>query len=152
MKNRIFSLSVFSLLAACFLYACAGSPNYGALGPQTDETGQVTVADLENSWEDYDVYYNTWYTATPAALMFDPRDNLTTLTGGSWSRVEDQTTLSEIIESITRKYNPKRVLVIVGPDKQFIGYMITPTTNLFIKVVDEKTFFVSNLRIPPSGP
>ena len=152
MKNRIFSLSVVSLLAVCFLYACAGSPNYGALGPQTDETGRATVAYLETSWEDYDVYYNTWYTATPAALMFDPRDNHTTLTGGSWTRVEDQDALSEMIESITRRYDPKQVLIIVTPDKQFLGYMITPTTNLFIKVVDEKTFFASNLRIPASRP
>jgi len=33
-----------------------------------------------------------------------------------------------------------------------LGYMITPTTEVFIKVVDEKTIYVSNLRVPPSGP
>jgi hypothetical protein len=123
-------------------------PNYGALGPHTGGNGTATYSDLEAGWEDYDIYYNTWYTATPVALMFDPRDNDTSLTGDSWTRVEEQAVFSRTI----KKLSPDRLWTIVGPGKKLLGYMITPTTNLYIKEIDENRYYVSNLRVRPSGP
>ncbi len=152
MKNRIFTLFFVVMLGACFLYACAGGQKYGAIGPHTGESGPVTVADLEANWGDYHIYYNTWHTANPAALMFDPKGNATKLTGDSWTLVKEQAAFSEMVKKITLSYSRARVLAIVGPDKQLLGYILTPSTQLYIKVVDENTFYVSNLRLPPSAP
>ena len=134
-------------MATCLLFSCAGLSDYGALGPPVGSHGTAFVADLENGWERYDIYYNTWYAATPAALMFDPRDNGITLTGKSWTKVEEQAVFSDYL----KRLNPStRLFAIVGPKKQLLGYMLTPTNQLYIKKIDDKTYYVSNLRPPPS--
>ena len=148
MKTRLTLFCTLSILAACLLSSCSGLPNYGALGPHDI----VTIDNLKDGWEEYDIYYNTWYTATPAAMMFDPRDNDTTLTGKSWTRVTEQDAVFELLRKVTGSYYLNRVWAIVGPEKQLLGYMITPTTQLYIKKIDDKTFNVSNLQVPPSGP
>ena len=151
MKNRLPQFYALSIFAACLLCACTTLPDYGALGP-ADGNSQVNIADLEAGWERYDIYYNTWYTATPAALMFDPRDNATTLTGNSWIRVTEAAAFADHMQRVSGKHEFTRIWAIVGPQKQLLGYMITPTTKLYIKMIDEKTFYVSNLQVPPSGP
>jgi hypothetical protein len=142
--NLFYTLCIFT---ACLLCSCVNLPNYGALGP-AGGNGEVSIDDLKAGWEDYDIYYNTWYTASPAALMFDPRGNDTTLTGNSWTIVKEQAVFSQYIEKLA----PSRLWAIVGPEKQVLGYMITPTTQLYIKKIDDKTYYVSNLQVPPSGP
>ena len=148
MKTRLTLFCTLSILAACLLSACSGLPNYGALGPHDS----VTIDDLKEGWEEYDIYYNTWYTATPAAMMFDPRDNDTTLTGKSWTRVTEQDAFFELLRKVAGSYQLNRVWAIVGPEKQLLGYMITPTTQLYIKNIADRTYYVSNLQVPPSGP
>jgi len=84
--------------------------------------------------------------------MFDPMNNDTTLTGNAWTRVEKEAEFTKLLKRVTGSFSYTRIWAIVGPEKQLLGYMITPTTEVFIKVVDEKTIYVSNLRVPPSGP
>ena len=151
MKSRPNLLYAMCILAACLLFSCSGLSNYGALGP-AGGSGEVSISLLKDGWEEYDIYYNTWYSAVPAALMFDPRDNNTTLTGNSWTRVEEEAEFSQLMERVTGSFNYTRIWAIVGPEKQLLGYMITPTTQLHIKMIDEKTFRVSSLQVPPSGP
>jgi len=151
MKNHLNIICTVLVLAASLLSACSGLPNYGALGP-AGGNGGVSIEDLKTGWEEYDIYYTTWYSAAPAALMFDPRDNNTKLTGNAWTRVEEAADFSKLLEKVTGSFSYTRIWAIVGPQKQLLGYMITPTTQVFIKVVDEKTFYVSNLQVPPSGP
>ena len=151
METRSALLYTVCICVACLLYSCSDLSNYGALGP-TGGSGDVSIADLKAGWEDYDIYYNTWYTATPSAMMFDPRDNDTTLTGKSWTRVTEQAAFFELLNKVARSYELTQVWAIVGPEKQLLGYMITPTTQLYIKNVDQNTYYVSNLRTPPSGP
>ena len=151
MKNRLAFIGLLYIFAACLLCSCAGLPNYGALGP-AGENNRVNIDDLKAGWEKYDIYYSTWYSATPAALMFDPRDNDTTLTGKSWTRVTDPAEFSDLLARVTGSSTYNRLWAIVGPEKRLLGYMITPTTDLFIKEIDEQTYYVSNLRLPPSGP
>ena len=140
------------MLAALFLSSCSSLPQYGALGPLAAGNDTVTIDTLKNGWEEYTVYYSTWYTAAPAALMFDPRNNNTSLIGHSWTRVKNQDDFLKFFERVTGSFTYDSIWAIVGPKKQLLGYMITPTTQLYIKEIDEKTYYVSNLKVPPSGP
>jgi hypothetical protein len=151
MKNHLNIICTLLILAAGLLSSCSGLPNYGALGP-AGGSGEVSIEDLKTGWEEYDIYYSTWYSTGPAALMFDPRNNDTTLTGNAWTRVEEEAEFSKLLERVTGSFSYTRIWAIIGPEKQLLGYMITPTTQVFIKMVDEKTFYVSNLQVPPSGP
>ena len=151
MKKRLASICALLFMATCLIYACAGPSNYGVLGPASG-TREITIAELKFNWKDYDIYYNGWHTATPAAMMFDPKDNDTTLTGSSWNRVTEESAFLEALDKITKRYFLKQVYAILGPERQLLGYMITPTTQMTIKEIDEKTYRISNLHIPPSGP
>jgi len=151
MKTRSAFVYTLCIYVSCLLCSCSGLPRYGALGP-AGGSGEVSIEDLKTGWNEYDIYYSTWYSAAPAALMFDPRNNDTSLTGKSWTMLKREVDFIELIDRVTGSFNYTRIWAIVGPEKQLLGYMITPTTRLFIKMIDEKTFYVSNLQLPPSGP
>jgi len=85
--------------------------------------------------------------------MFDPKKDNKALVGDKWTKIEDQETLSKLISSIQSQkanYCP-RLWRILGPDQQFYGYLFTAYYHipLVIKVVDDTTMWVYNLRLPP---
>jgi len=147
MKPKFLKHIVVFTLTLGFMTACAG--NYGTLSPQT---GRIGIADLADSLGDHIIHSSSWQSSTPAALMFDPKNNATTLTGSAWTRIDDPAEVSEIIEIINRSYPYRRVFELTGPDGQPLGYLISPTRNIYVKAVDEKTFSVSGLRRPIDSP
>jgi len=139
-------IAVFILISG-FLAGCAG--NYGSLTPQND---RISIADLEANNGDYIIHSSTWQRHTPAALMFDPKNNATTLTGSSWTRINDPAAVSETIKIITRSYPYRQVFEITDSQDRPLGYIISPTRNIYVKAIDEKTHFISGLRKPADGP
>jgi hypothetical protein len=149
-KKMLFGLIV-GLALLGLLTACAP---YGKLRLPTGPGDRMTLAQLEENWQNYNVLYAGQHRKLPSAVLFDRTDDNITLTGDRWFPVEDRETLKDLIDWIKREqpigvYYP-RVWEMRGPDGSFYGYMYTAWTNAVMKVVDENTVFVYDLPFPPS--
>ena len=139
------------ILILIFIMGCSG--NYGKIRKQTGSEGKVTLAELRDSWDDYDIYYGRRSNSYADAIMFDPKNNSTRLSGDSWIKIEDPETLDQTIKDIQSLYNYARVHLIEGPDNQVFGYMYYPGYFLVVvNVVDERTLYVSSLPKYKSTP
>jgi hypothetical protein len=137
---------ILSVSAGCFF-----ANKYGKLRLAGFSGNKMTIHELKENWEDYDVSYAGYSVGFPTAIMFDPKDDERKLTSYKWVRVKDQETLSALIGGFwvgTRDFRPK-VWKILGPNGQLYGYMYTPVDHAVIKVVDETTMWVEDL---PTGP
>jgi hypothetical protein len=133
------------ILFALFV-GCLGT--YGKITKQTGSAPKVTQAELSENWDDYDVYFGMRSGRRASAVIFDPKDNGTQLTGDSWIKIEDSETLSVKIKEIDGQYKHASVNIIEGPDNQAFGFIYYPSyLHLPVKVVDEQTLYVSTL--PP---
>ena len=77
-------LSVF--LITLIIYSCASwQKNYGKLRILPESRNEVTIQNLIDKWNDYNIYYSDIYEGyNPRAtlgIMFDPKGNNTTLVG-----------------------------------------------------------------------
>ena len=78
---------LFIFLIALILYGCSISlKNYGKLKMLPKGPGEVTIQDLIDKWEDYDIYYSGSFAKyygvrNPLGVMFDPKNNDTALVG-----------------------------------------------------------------------
>ncbi|MFO7554833.1 MAG: hypothetical protein R6W88_06485 [Desulfobacterales bacterium] len=145
-------LSVF--LVAILISSCASwSNNYGKLRMIDKSHSEVTIQDLIDNWGDYNIYYSDKYEGySPRAalgIMFDPKNNETTLVGDRWKKVKDQKDLIEMTEWIysNTQYEPW-LNEILGPDGKFYGYLYYSYGFVTLKVVDDKTMSVFNLEEP----
>jgi len=149
-KYRIFSVFLIALI----IFGCASwQQNYGRLRRLPTGQNGVTIQNLIDKWEDYNIYYSDKYDGfdarSPLGIMFDPKGNDTTLVGDRWKKVEDQKTLIEMTQWIypTTQYEPW-LNEILGPDGRFYGYLYYSYGFATLKVVDNNTMYVFNLDEP----
>jgi hypothetical protein len=145
-------LSVF--LVAIIISSCASlSNNYGKLRIVSKSQNEVTIQDLIDKWEDYNIYYSDKYEGynvrRPLGIMFDPKNNDTTLVGDRWKKVANQSDLIVMTKWIypTTHYEPW-LNEILGPDGRFYGYLYYSYGFATLKVIDDKTMYVFNLEEP----
>ena len=139
------------ILVIVFIMGCSG--NNGKVRKQTGTEDKITLAELRDNWNDYDIYYGMRSNRWADAIMFDPKNNGTKLTGDSWIKIDDQDTLDEKIKEVKIWYNHKRVYLIEGEDNQVFGYMFYPYyLRVPVEKVDEQTLYVSSLPKYRSAP
>ncbi len=148
--RRYISLSVTSLVFVFLMYGCAG---YGKIRPLPGDGDKLTVQELIENSDDYNIYYSGYSTNNPSGILFDPkRDNKTLVPGDGWIKVEGRETVSEIVSWIQILdfpwYMPE-LFSILDSDEQSYGYLFTGWHHLVSKVVDESTLFVNDLPSPP---
>jgi len=132
------------MLIFAFIVGCSGTN--GKISRQNGTADKVTLAELRENWNDYDIHYTTRNGRWAAAIMSDPKNNDTKLAGDSWIKIEDKETLSESIREIHLWYDYARVHIIEGPDNQVFGYIYYATyLQVPVEVVDERTLYVSTL-------
>ena len=81
-KYRFPSVFLFALIIS----GCASwQKNYGKLRILSEKQSEVTIQDLIDKWDDYNIYYSDHYerfnVRSPLGIMFDPKNNDTTLVG-----------------------------------------------------------------------
>ena len=139
------------ILILIFIMGCSG--NYGQLKIQTGADDKVTLSELRDNWDDYDIYYGMRSNRYADAIMFDPKDNGKKLKGDSWIKIEDQETLVEKIKGLQSIYDYAKVHIIEGADNQFFGYMYYGGYfHVSVNIVDEQTLYVSSLPRYKSAP
>lgn len=155
---RRYTYPTIIVLVCVFLMAgCSWLRGYGKLRLQPRGAREVTIQELRENWHEYTIYYAGYYGGLslkhPSAVMFDPEQDDRALVGDKWTKVGDEETLSKLISSIQSqraRYYP-RLWRILGPDDQLYGYLFSAWDRVpvVIKVVDERTMWVSNLPLPP---
>jgi len=126
---------------------------YGKLEIVPKGQDQLTIQDLIDKWDDYNIYYSDNYAGyserSPLGIVFDPKNNDTTLVGDRWYKVRDQKTLIELTKWIypTTQYEPW-LNEILGPDGRFYGYLYYSYGFVTLKMVDDKTMYVFGLEDP----
>ena len=142
------------LIAFVFIIGCSGNTgNNGKIRKQTGTGDKITLAELRDNWNDYDIYYGMRSNRWADAIMFDPKNNGTRLTGDSWIKIEDKETLDEKIKEVKSWYNYRRVYLIEGKDNQVFGYMFYPYyLRVPVEIVDEQTLYIGSLPRYKSAP
>ena len=149
---KIINYLVAMLIVWVALAGCS-TPNYGKIRKPTDSDEQVTIVQLGDNWQYYDVYYATRYSSRPAAVMFDPKSDDKKLVGKGWYKINDPVTLAKTIRIIQIWYSYAIVGIIKSPDGRVFGYMYyPPELNIPIRMLDERTLSVSTLPLPESRP
>ena len=147
---------IAGILILLFIFIIGCSTNTGNIGNVRKQSGtedKITLAELKDNWNDYDIYYGKRSIRWADAIMFDPKNNGTKLTGDSWIKIEDQETLDAKINEIQNLYSYARVHLIEGADKQLFGYMYYAFyLRVPVKIVDERTLYVSSLPKYKSAP
>ena len=145
---------LFIFLIALILYGCSISQkNSGKLRMIHKSQNDVTIQNLIDKWDDYNIYYSDIYDGyhprAALGIMFDPKNNETTLAGDRWKKVKDQKDLIEMTKWIysNTQYEPW-LNEILGPDGKFYGYLYYSYGFVKLKVVDDKTMYVFNLEEP----
>ena len=114
---------------------------------------KVTIQNLIDKWEDYDIYYCDKYDGygvrTPLGIMFDPKNNDTTLVGDRWKKVKNQKDLIELTKWIypTTQYEPY-LTEILGPHGRFYGYLYYSYGIVVLKKIDNNKMYVFELERP----
>ncbi len=140
-----------TIVIFAFVIGCSGT--YGKIIKQSGTGDKVTLTELRENWDDYDVYYGMRSGRWASAIMFDPNNNSTKLAGDSWIKIENQETLNAKIKEIQDQYDYVSVNIIEGPDSQIFGYMYYPSyLHLPVKVADERTLYVMSLPPYKSAP
>jgi hypothetical protein len=149
-RSKYIYIAFIGAMVMLLFFGCASMlTGYGKLRPQPMRGEGVAIEDLEQNWEDYVIHYAGQSVGTPAAIMFDPKDDDRTLVGDRWTKVEDQKTLSELIGWIKayQRFYP-RVWRILGPDDHLYGYLYFPLYRAVFKVVDSKTMYAFDVPSP----
>ena len=135
-KGMILSILIFSIVLV--INSCATGPK---IRPQRAIDERISLQELAQNWQDYDVSYAGWSVTDLYGIMFDPKDNSMKLGGSRWKKIEDQDTREKIFSQVPDKTRyPSR---IVGPDDEFYGYILyikkegANTQRAVARVVDE---------------
>lgn len=137
------------LLALLLLGGCGTFINTAQLKTPGTIGNMVTLEDLVKNWDAYNVYYAGLADDTPAALLFDPKNDQKALSGKRWEKVEDRKLLTSMVDFIKRYSNfDPRLYSIVGPDHQVYGYVFSPTNEVYMRVADERTIYVYDVESP----
>lgn len=152
MKKYI-NISVSSILVLIFLGCASWQENYGKVKTIPKSHGNVTIQDLIDQWDNYNIYYSDDYDGnnvrSALGVMFDPKDSETQLVGDLWKPIRDKKTLIEATEWIypTTQYEP-RLNEILGPDGRLYGYLYYSYGSVFLKKIDDNKMYVLNLEKP----
>jgi hypothetical protein len=131
------------LLIAMLISGCASwQKNYGKLKSLPKDESELTIRNLIDKWEDYDIYYYDLGTPSSVGIIFDPKNNDTALTGDMWKKVTDEETLLKIVKWL----NHDRLLnEIIDPDGRFYGYLYYSYGHVTLKMMGDNKMYVYNL-------
>jgi hypothetical protein len=124
--------------------------NYGRIKMIPRTEGKVTIQNLIDKWENYNIYYAGYDVRLPLGIIFEPKDNDTSLFGELWKPVRDKKTLIELTQWIysTTQYEPY-LNEILGPDNRFYGFLYYSYGPVVLKKIDKNKMYILDLERPP---
>ena len=148
MKGYILGFLLTGYIA--FISGCAG---YGKLDLISNRGEALTIQELIDRWQEYEIYYSG-RVDDPSAVLFERRNQDRKLTvSDRWSKAEDKATVRGLVKDLqiqppTGGYYPW-LRVILGPDNYAYGYMFTAWDHAVMKMIDDKTMYVYDMPLSP---
>jgi hypothetical protein len=141
------------ILMISLLVGFAGCGSYGKLRLQSGPGETMTIQQLKENWQKYNILFTGVEPNVPSAIVFDRKDDDRNIIGDRWWEMKDAKTLSDTIELIQHQtivgfYYP-RLWKILGSDDYLYGYMFTAWDHAVMHEVDNKTLSVLDLPEPP---
>ena len=127
---------------------CGHQTQYGLVPAQSAD---ISLQQLQNSWTDYFIYYNT------RIVVFDPiTDAYTLQVGDRWVLIEDSNELTAIFSrlELSPRFDLDEIYQIMDPRGIIYGYLIYASGDLVsLKRINENTLriYYSPQR-PPDAP
>jgi hypothetical protein len=148
MLKRLVFVSLISLF-----FVFVGCGTYGKLRLQSGPGETMTIHQLEENWEKYNILFTGVEPNVPSAIIFGRKDDDRIIIGERWWNLKDQKTLSETIGRIEAQtpfgpYYP-RLWKMLGPDDHLYGYMFTAWDSAVMTIVEGKNMKVHDLPMPP---
>lgn len=155
--SGFFCVLCAGIIGIFFAFSCSFFSGYGKLRQLNKNSDNITIKYLENTRNDYNIYYAGYYgslsTKHPSALVFDLKNDQNELKGDKWTKIDDKETLLDIVDSISRQESLEgmdpEIWKIFGPDNKFYGYFYSAWRHLVLKVINEKTMTMYDLPLPP---
>ena len=123
-----------AILLVLILLSCS---QHGETRSPTSQSSQVTLAQLQDRWEKYFIYYST------RIVVFDPiSDDKTVTVRGDWILIEDADKLADILYRLqfNPRIDPDNILEIRGPEGDLFGFMLVAAGDLVsVKAAEENT-------------
>jgi len=137
-------LNLILILFALVIFGCASwQKNYGRLKSLPESESEVTIRNLIDKWEDFDIHYAGSGSPFSLGIMFDPKSNNTVLAGDMWKKITDKETLLKKLKWIK---HDRRINEILGPDGRFYGYLYYSHGHVTLKMIDDNKMYVFNLE------
>jgi len=153
-KYKFLSVFLFALIALVIWGCVSWQKNYGKLKIIPKNSNEITIQNLIDKWDDYNIYYSDQYDGfsvrSALGIMFDPKNNDTTLVGDRWKKVNDQNILAKMTQWIVlnTQYEPW-LNEILGPDGWLYGYLYYSYGVVTLKMVGDNKMYIFNLEEPP---
>jgi hypothetical protein len=139
------------LLSLCFGFAGCGS--YGKLRLQSGPGEAMTIQQLKENWEKYNVLGTGVEPNVPSAIIFDRKDDGRDIIGDRWWEIKDDKSVSGTIDMIAGQVTGARFFPrlwkMLGPDDHLYGYMFTAWDHAVMTIGDDKTMTVMDIPEPP---
>ena len=115
----------------------------------------ITIHDIANDWDKYHIYY-AGSSQRPLAILIDPKNDDVKLVGDRWMKVEDEGTLSSLVEAV--QDGTSLSTITARSDDKLFGYFsrtkytVTVRTSLswgynpLARIVDDNTVNVDLVR------
>jgi len=147
--KKSFYIIVFFILILMISGCTSWQKNYGKLKNVPKGQNEVTIQVLVDKWDDYNIYYAGRDERFPLGVIFDPKNNDTTLQGDRWKNIEDKEMLIKILDRIERHTNHYPCLKeVLSPDGRFYGYLYHSFGPAVFKRIDDKKMYVFDLEDP----
>ena len=133
------------ILLSLILLSCS---QYGENRRPPSQSPRVTLAQLQDSWEKYFIYYST------RIVVFDPlSDDKTVTVQGDWIMIESAAKLTDILNrlELNPRFDPDDILEIRSPGGDLFGYMIVASGDwVSVKAAEANTVrvYYNPLRAP----
>ncbi len=150
MKEK-FDLIKLVFLVAGLLFLMTGCGGLGKYGTLVSATGKVSIKELIENWQNYDIYYAGLGVNNPSAVMFDAKIEGRRITSDKWIPVTEKSVLVTLVDWLNANINfPPDLWKILGPKGNFFGYIYSYYNDVEIRGIDDKTIWVGDLPLPPT--
>ncbi len=111
----------------------------------------MQIEALVENWRDYDVYYAGPSIGSASAVIFDLKGDKRSLQLKNWYPVHDQEVLQDLVRWLSANIMFEPTLYeLTGPNGEFFGYVFTPWSHVFTKLIAPDTLWVEDIPISPA--
>ena len=148
-RSAIIKMGAFLLLSTLLVTGCVTLKSSGLFVAPGYKGGTVTLKDIRDNLDNFDVFFMGLTEDMPTALLFDPKDDDKRVVGDRWEKVSNLDKIDDMITFVKSftEFDP-RLFAVMGPDNQVYGYLLSPRVGVGTRVIDDKTIYIYGIKSP----